>query len=174
MTVHCTNACLCAQINSNINTRYVFLQTRISRLPPGTVPGQSLAIEGGVCRLVNTTEWTAFALLLGFPSNTSTCSAYSLHFHDTRVMSRLISFSFENEPEKEGKDVCLLVGHLQDFLLPLPASSMCLFASSFPKASQSHLDETWCTNALMHHFISFNNFFPQLETAFFFLYISYY
>lgn len=31
-------------------------KTRISRLPPGTVPGQSLAIEGGVCRLVNTTE----------------------------------------------------------------------------------------------------------------------
>lgn len=31
-------------------------KTHISRLPPGTVPGQSLAIEGGVCRLVNTTE----------------------------------------------------------------------------------------------------------------------
>lgn len=27
------------------------LQTHISRLPPGTVPGQCLAIEGGVCRL---------------------------------------------------------------------------------------------------------------------------
>ncbi|XP_043992571.1 threonine aspartase 1 isoform X2 [Gambusia affinis] len=27
-------------------------KTHISRLPPGTVPGQSLAIEGGVCRLM--------------------------------------------------------------------------------------------------------------------------
>ncbi|XP_051935597.1 threonine aspartase 1 isoform X3 [Hippocampus zosterae] len=31
-------------------------KTHISRLPPGTVPGQSLAIEGGVCRLVNTVD----------------------------------------------------------------------------------------------------------------------
>ncbi|XP_036801879.1 threonine aspartase 1 isoform X2 [Oncorhynchus mykiss] len=29
-------------------------KTHISRLPPGAVAGQSLAIEGGVCRLVNT------------------------------------------------------------------------------------------------------------------------
>uniref|UniRef100_A0A665W3Q1 Taspase, threonine aspartase, 1 n=1 Tax=Echeneis naucrates TaxID=173247 RepID=A0A665W3Q1_ECHNA len=31
-------------------------KTHISRLPPGTVPGQSLAIEGGVCRLINVVE----------------------------------------------------------------------------------------------------------------------
>ncbi|XP_056147901.1 threonine aspartase 1 [Lampris incognitus] len=31
-------------------------KTHISRLPPGAVPGQSLAIEGGVCRLMNTVE----------------------------------------------------------------------------------------------------------------------
>ncbi|XP_061914467.1 threonine aspartase 1 [Entelurus aequoreus] len=31
-------------------------KTHISRLPPGTVPGQSLAIEGGVCRLMTTAE----------------------------------------------------------------------------------------------------------------------
>ncbi|XP_053731728.1 threonine aspartase 1 [Synchiropus splendidus] len=31
-------------------------KTHISRLPPGTVPGQSLAIEGGVCRLMSTVE----------------------------------------------------------------------------------------------------------------------
>ncbi|XP_061646540.1 threonine aspartase 1 isoform X1 [Phyllopteryx taeniolatus] len=29
-------------------------KTHISRLPPGTVPGRSLAIEGGVCRLMST------------------------------------------------------------------------------------------------------------------------
>ncbi|XP_077468978.1 threonine aspartase 1 isoform X2 [Stigmatopora argus] len=28
-------------------------KTHISRLPPGTIPGQSLAIEGGVCRLMS-------------------------------------------------------------------------------------------------------------------------
>ncbi|XP_034040722.1 threonine aspartase 1 isoform X2 [Thalassophryne amazonica] len=31
-------------------------KTHISRLPPGTVPGQSLAIEGGVCRLMSVLE----------------------------------------------------------------------------------------------------------------------
>lgn len=31
-------------------------KTHISRLPPGTVPGQSLAIEGGVCRLMGTVD----------------------------------------------------------------------------------------------------------------------
>uniref|UniRef100_A0AAQ5WXE8 Threonine aspartase 1 n=1 Tax=Amphiprion ocellaris TaxID=80972 RepID=A0AAQ5WXE8_AMPOC len=31
-------------------------KTHISRLPPGTVPGQSLAIEGGVCRLMGVVE----------------------------------------------------------------------------------------------------------------------
>uniref|UniRef100_A0A1A8S5X3 Threonine aspartase 1 n=1 Tax=Nothobranchius rachovii TaxID=451742 RepID=A0A1A8S5X3_9TELE len=31
-------------------------KTHISRLPPGTVPGQSLAIEGGVCRLKGVVE----------------------------------------------------------------------------------------------------------------------
>ncbi|XP_077352088.1 threonine aspartase 1 isoform X2 [Festucalex cinctus] len=31
-------------------------KTHISRLPPGTVPGQSLAIEGGVCRLTSTAD----------------------------------------------------------------------------------------------------------------------
>ncbi|XP_075875026.1 threonine aspartase 1 isoform X3 [Nelusetta ayraudi] len=31
-------------------------KTHISRLPPGTVPGQCLAIEGGVCRLVSAAE----------------------------------------------------------------------------------------------------------------------
>uniref|UniRef100_A0A3B3ZEI3 Uncharacterized protein n=1 Tax=Periophthalmus magnuspinnatus TaxID=409849 RepID=A0A3B3ZEI3_9GOBI len=31
-------------------------KTHISRLPPGTVPGQSLAIEGGVCRLMNASD----------------------------------------------------------------------------------------------------------------------
>ncbi|XP_022599684.1 threonine aspartase 1 isoform X3 [Seriola dumerili] len=31
-------------------------KTHISRLPPGTVPGQSLAIEGGVCRLMSIVE----------------------------------------------------------------------------------------------------------------------
>uniref|UniRef100_A0A8C7ZAV7 Taspase, threonine aspartase, 1 n=1 Tax=Oryzias sinensis TaxID=183150 RepID=A0A8C7ZAV7_9TELE len=31
-------------------------KTHISRLPSGTVPGQSLAIEGGVCRLMGVTE----------------------------------------------------------------------------------------------------------------------
>ncbi|XP_060943439.1 threonine aspartase 1 [Limanda limanda] len=31
-------------------------KTHISRLPPGTVPGQSLAIEGGVCRLMSVAE----------------------------------------------------------------------------------------------------------------------
>ncbi|KAM4607725.1 threonine aspartase 1 isoform 4-T5 [Polymixia lowei] len=31
-------------------------KTHISRLPPGAVPGQSLAIEGGVCRLMNGAE----------------------------------------------------------------------------------------------------------------------
>ncbi|XP_035029029.1 threonine aspartase 1 isoform X1 [Hippoglossus stenolepis] len=31
-------------------------KTHISRLPPGTVPGQSLAIEGGVCRLMSVVE----------------------------------------------------------------------------------------------------------------------
>ncbi|KAM8858499.1 threonine aspartase 1 isoform 3-T4 [Spinachia spinachia] len=31
-------------------------KTHISRLPPGTVPGQCLAIEGGVCRLTSATE----------------------------------------------------------------------------------------------------------------------
>ncbi|XP_054655611.1 threonine aspartase 1 [Dunckerocampus dactyliophorus] len=31
-------------------------KTHISRLPPGTVPGQSLAIEGGVCRLTSTRD----------------------------------------------------------------------------------------------------------------------
>lgn len=31
-------------------------KTHISRLPPGTVPGQSLAIEGGVCRLMGPTD----------------------------------------------------------------------------------------------------------------------
>ncbi|XP_028325246.1 threonine aspartase 1 isoform X2 [Gouania willdenowi] len=31
-------------------------KTHISRLPPGTVPGQSLAIEGGVCRLMAAAE----------------------------------------------------------------------------------------------------------------------
>ncbi|XP_041646005.1 threonine aspartase 1 [Cheilinus undulatus] len=31
-------------------------KTHISRLPPGTVPGQSLAIEGGVCRLMSMVE----------------------------------------------------------------------------------------------------------------------
>ncbi|KAG7513099.1 threonine aspartase 1 [Solea senegalensis] len=31
-------------------------KTHISRLPPGTVPGQSLAIEGGVCRLMTVVE----------------------------------------------------------------------------------------------------------------------
>ena len=36
-------------------------QTHISRLPPGTVPGQSLAIEGGVCRLMGVVEWTPFS-----------------------------------------------------------------------------------------------------------------
>lgn len=39
------------------------LQTHISRLPPGTVPGQCLAIEGGVCRLMSEAEWAAFVLL---------------------------------------------------------------------------------------------------------------
>ncbi|KAJ6659600.1 hypothetical protein lerEdw1_018569, partial [Lerista edwardsae] len=29
----------------------ISLQTHISRLPPGAVAGQSVAIEGGVCRL---------------------------------------------------------------------------------------------------------------------------
>ncbi|XP_074532563.1 threonine aspartase 1 [Halichoeres trimaculatus] len=31
-------------------------KTHISRLPPGTVPGQCLAIEGGVCRLMSVVE----------------------------------------------------------------------------------------------------------------------
>ncbi|XP_051815944.1 threonine aspartase 1 isoform X2 [Acanthochromis polyacanthus] len=31
-------------------------KTHISRLPPGTVPGQSLAIEGGVCRLMGVVD----------------------------------------------------------------------------------------------------------------------
>ncbi|XP_029306187.1 threonine aspartase 1 isoform X2 [Cottoperca gobio] len=31
-------------------------KTHISRLPPGTVPGQCLAIEGGVCRLMSVAE----------------------------------------------------------------------------------------------------------------------
>lgn len=31
-------------------------KTHISRLPPGTVPGQCLAIEGGVCRLMSAVE----------------------------------------------------------------------------------------------------------------------
>ncbi|KAK2922045.1 threonine aspartase 1 isoform X2 [Channa argus] len=31
-------------------------KTHISRLPPGTIPGQSLAIEGGVCRLMSVVE----------------------------------------------------------------------------------------------------------------------
>uniref|UniRef100_A0A7N6BRJ1 Threonine aspartase 1 n=1 Tax=Anabas testudineus TaxID=64144 RepID=A0A7N6BRJ1_ANATE len=31
-------------------------KTHISRLPPGTIPGQSLAIEGGVCRLMSVAE----------------------------------------------------------------------------------------------------------------------
>ncbi|XP_077586056.1 threonine aspartase 1 [Stigmatopora nigra] len=31
-------------------------KTHISRLPPGTIPGQSLAIEGGVCRLMSTVD----------------------------------------------------------------------------------------------------------------------
>lgn len=31
-------------------------KTHISRLPPGTIPGQCLAIEGGVCRLVSAAE----------------------------------------------------------------------------------------------------------------------
>ncbi|XP_024916374.1 threonine aspartase 1 isoform X2 [Cynoglossus semilaevis] len=34
-------------------------RTHISRLPPGTVPGQSLAIEGGVCRLMSVAERSA-------------------------------------------------------------------------------------------------------------------
>ncbi|CAF87136.1 unnamed protein product, partial [Tetraodon nigroviridis] len=31
-------------------------QTHISRLPSGTVPGQCLAIEGGVCRLMSVVD----------------------------------------------------------------------------------------------------------------------
>lgn len=33
------------------------LQTHISRLPPGAVAGQSVAIEGGVCRLESPVNW---------------------------------------------------------------------------------------------------------------------
>lgn len=33
-------------------------QTHISRLPPGAVAGQSLAIEGGVCRLGTASDWS--------------------------------------------------------------------------------------------------------------------
>lgn len=35
---------------------FLNLQTHISRLPPGTVPGQCLAIEGGVCRLMSVAD----------------------------------------------------------------------------------------------------------------------
>lgn len=43
----------------------LILQTHISRLPPGTVPGQSLAIEGGVCRLTSVADWCFVSLHLG-------------------------------------------------------------------------------------------------------------
>lgn len=73
-----------------VSIHFCWAQTHISRLPPGTVPGQSLAIEGGVCRLTSVAEWATFTFNLGLESNTSSSAhpSKNTHLYDGVAVSR--------------------------------------------------------------------------------------
>ena len=111
-------------------------QTHISRLPPGAVAGQSLAIEGGVCRLVSTADWASWPVV-----------RLQQYFNPKPLPPSLdppavISLAVLNRCGWVGGCWLQLTALLQIFPLPLSPSACTVFTSPGPAtlALHSHLD----------------------------------